>query len=474
MNEEAPKVSRRAFDRERAARKEAERLLEEKAKELWDRGEQLRALNESLDALVARRTAELEAAKEEALAASRAKSEFLANMSHEIRTPLTAILGYAELLAGDGAGDAEGPGRADHAETIRRNGEHLLVIINDILDLSKIEAGKMTVEEVRCEPARLVHDVVNLMDVKARSKGISLGVRFDGPIPAAILSDPVRLRQILVNLIGNAVKFTEVGGVTVAASVDPTSRALRVDVEDTGIGITEEQISKLFGAFQQAESSTARRFGGTGLGLLISQRLARMLGGGIMVASTPGKGSTFSVTVRTGSLDGVRMLSPAEAAARPIEERRGSGDVGAGKPLEGLRVLLAEDGPDNQRLIAFHLRRAGASVEIVGNGVLAVRALSARGEFEGPAIEPAPFDLLVTDMQMPELDGYDTARTLRAKGSRVPIVALTAHAMSGEEDRCTAAGCDGFATKPIERERLIETCARVAGRAKAACAFPDP
>ena len=389
---------------------------------------------------------ELLEAKATAEAASRAKSAFVANMSHEIRTPMTAILGYADLLTHPTQSDDE---RKRCIQTIRRNGEHLLAVINDILDVSKIEAGKMTVERIAASPSQVINDVAALMKVRALDKNLAFDVRYIGPIPQTIETDPTRLRQILMNLIGNSIKFTHNGGikllVSMAGAADAPHPQLRFDVIDTGVGLTKEQQGMLFRPFAQADSSTTRKFGGTGLGLTISKRLAVMLGGDLTVRSEPGVGSTFSLTVQTGPLRDVPMID----APRPLAD---AADAAADRldsiRLEG-RVLLAEDGPDNRVLITFYLRQAGLEVVEVENGALARdRALDAlrRGN---------PFDLILMDMQMPELDGYGATAALRQRGYRNPIVALTAHAMGGDREKCLAAGCDDFAVKPIDHAALI-------------------
>jgi PAS domain S-box-containing protein len=407
--------------------------------------------------------AQLHAARAEAQAASASKSEFLANMSHEIRTPMTAILGYTDLIATDHECGREQ--RLEYVETIKRNGEHLIALINDILDISKIEAGKLSTESLPTSPIQLVQEVLGLMDVKAKAKGLTLEARFATPIPESIETDPVRLRQILVNLVGNAVKFTEVGRVTLAMHCDVASERLRIDVIDTGIGMTPEQQSRLFGAFVQADSSTTRKFGGTGLGLRISKRLAEMLGGDIEISSAQGRGSTFSVAIRTGPLGSTAFVSPRSthsSAPRPaLPSRPNPGDEHS---LTGLRILLAEDGPDNQRLIAFHLKKCGASVSIVENGRQAIAALTVDGTIDGALANPLPFDLLFTDMLMPEMDGYTAVQALRAKGLAIPVVALTANAMSGDMERCLEVGCDSYATKPIDRPRLLEALRRALER----------
>ena len=399
--------------------------------------------------------------------ASVAKSEFLANMSHEIRTPMTAILGFAELVASDGDIEQAPRRRLEYIDTIRRNGEHLLSIINDILDISKIEAGKMTVESIPIDPVRLIRDAASLMEVKAAGKGLGIEIRFDTPMPASIESDPVRLRQILVNLVGNAIKFTEIGSVAIRVACDPASERLSIAVVDTGIGLTPDQQARLFGAFMQADASTTRKFGGTGLGLRISQRLADMLGGDIQVHSEPDVGSTFTLTVRTGPLSELRVVGAnalAHSTHAQLTQTAGSRAHDSAR-LAGIRILLAEDGPDNQRLISFYLRSAGATIKLCDNGQRALESLTVDGSPDGPLADPAPFDIVLTDMQMPVMDGYTATRALRSKGCALPIVALTANAMSGDAQRCLDAGCDAYASKPIDRTELVETCRRMLDRA---------
>jgi PAS domain S-box-containing protein len=403
--------------------------------------------------------AELASARAAAEAANRAKSEFLANMSHEIRTPMTAILGFADLLLQN----LEEPQNVEAANTIKRNGKHLLQIINDVLDLSKIEAGRLQIEQISCSPHQIVAEVVSLMRVRADVKGLPLVVEYSGPTPETIITDPTRLRQILVNLIGNAIKFTEVGSVRVVtrlvADADQEPK-LTFDVIDTGIGIAKEEIAGIFEPFTQGDASTTRKFGGSGLGLAISKRLARLLGGDVTVASAAGRGSTFSVTVATGPLDGVPLLQhPAEAAlaARPSKQTPPDGP-----PKLDCRVLLAEDGPDNQRLISLLLRKAGAEVTIAQNGQETLeKALATYPGWGRRWSDPTePFDVILMDMQMPLLDGYEATRRLRAAGYTGPVIALTAHAMSDDRQKCLDAGCDDYLAKPIDREKLVEMVAK--------------
>jgi PAS domain S-box-containing protein len=449
------------------AREAYNATLESAQQQLEAQAEELQAQQESLEHQNDRLAAQAQALAETQLkadAANQAKSEFLANMSHEIRTPLTAILGYAEILAST----CHDPQNLEAVRTVERNAQHLLEIINDILDLSKIEAGKLEIEQIKCSPFQIITDVVALMQVRADAKGLSLGVEYDGPMPEYVVTDPLRIRQCLANLLSNAIKFTETGTVRVVARLNQatsTRPLLCWDVIDSGIGMSADQMVRLFKPFTQADASTSRRFGGTGLGLTISRRLAEMLGGSITVASTPGQGSTFSLTFAPGPLEGVELVAGPSDAGASIPKH--STEVFSAVKLD-CRILLAEDGPDNQRLIGHVLRKAGATVDIVENGQLAIeRAMQAEVE-----LLPFTYDLVLLDMQMPVLDGYSAARKLRELNFRRPIVALTAHAMTGDREKCLAAGCDDFATKPINRRALLELIAQLTGKPQSAAESP--
>lgn len=390
---------------------------------------------------------ELGVAKEAAEAASRAKSEFLANMSHEIRTPMTAILGFTDYLLNPELTESE---KLMAVHTVRRNGEHLLEIINDILDISKIEAGKLEIEHIACYLGQIVAEVQSLMQVRADAKNLPFKVEILGVVPELIQSDPTRLKQVLVNLVSNAIKFTETGYVRLVVRFvgDSASPYVQFDVIDTGMGMTKQQVGRLFQAFSQADSSMTRKFGGSGLGLNISKRLVEILGGDITVETKPGKGSVFHVTVAAGSLDGVKMVDGSDVLARaqhaPAVNRMEEHD------RLDCRILLAEDGPDNQRLINHVLKKVGAKVTIATNGKLAMEAVQAAGD------QDAPFDVILMDMQMPVIDGYEATKLLRRYGYTGPIIALTAHAMASDRQRCLDAGCNDYTTKPINVKNLIQ------------------
>jgi len=395
-----------------------------------------------------RANSDLERARRKAERAAAAKTEFLANMSHEIRTPMTAILGFTDILLEDTPTTAND--KVDALRTIRRNGAYLLEILNGILDFSKIEANRLEIERLPCSPRRIATDVVELLRPRADEKHVVLALSIADTVPDKLLSDPVRLRQVLLNLIGNAVKFTPAGQVEVALRFDALDQTLELDVADTGIGIESETLAQIFEPFRQGDSSMTRRFGGTGLGLAITKRLVERLGGAITASSEPGRGSLFRVRLPAEGVDMER-----DAAEALGEDTPSTGGLRAA--LRGLRssgrILVVEDGPDNQRVIRHVLERSGYQVTIAENGLIGVElALSA-------AEEGTPFGVILMDVQMPVLDGYAATRQLRDQGYSGPIIALTAHALPSERQRCLEAGCDAFATKPLERVALLETIA---------------
>ena len=400
-----------------------------------------------------RRVADLTKARaevlaEEAKAASRAKSTFLANMSHEIRTPLSAILGYAELIQQPSQDRSE---TTDRIHQLRMNAEHLLAIVNDILDLSKIEAGQMDLHIQEVPLAFLVHEVAALTRTLATGKGLGFRLICEGRVPGMVRTDPVRLKQILINLASNAVKFTDRGGVTMRLRMETSgkggSKDLCLAVEDTGIGIAADKLGTIFTPFTQVYHP-GRRYGGTGLGLDISKRLTLGLGGTITAASESGVGSVFTYSMPVPSEEGAAWTEIPEnvpAGGRPEDSTLPS------PRLDGTRVLLVEDGYDNQRIIRFFLEEAGARVEVAENGAICldqVKAAAQCGE---------PYDAILMDLELPVLDGHAATRRLRQLGVKVPIIALTAYAMPGDRERCLASGCTGYLSKPVVPRTLIES-----------------
>jgi PAS domain S-box-containing protein len=385
---------------------------------------------------------ELAKATQDAENANRAKSEFLANMSHEIRTPMGAILGFTEMLL---VKSPEQCAQISCVQIIRRNSLHLLELINEILDLSKVEAGHMKVESISCDLPALLLEIISLMRPRAAEKGLGFGVTFEGPIPNLIQTDPLRLRQILVNLLGNAVKFTESGRIDMRITDEGDGGPnilLRIDVIDSGIGMKPEQLSRLFRPFTQGDESITRKFGGTGLGLTISGHLAKLMRGGVTAVSQPGIGSIFTLKVDGGLSAGVERTKDLTEAMLPTPmDRRLQANI----QLRG-HILLVEDGADNQRLLRMQLSGAGASVTSALNGQIAVDLTTTQ-----------PFDLILMDMQMPVMDGYVATIEIRRRGLTMPIIALTAYAMAEDRDKCMASGCTAYLSKPIDEETLLKT-----------------
>ena len=484
----------------RAAERKLARLNEELEAKVRDRTASLIKTNELLSKEIEMRKlaeAELTAAMQAAEAANMAKSAFLANMSHEIRTPMNAVIGMTEL-ARQTILTAE---QREYLDLVKASADSLLTIINDILDFSKIEAGKLEIEEIPFRLRDSVQEVTKMFALDARSKGLDLECRVESGIPEELLGDPVRTRQILINLLGNALKFTERGSVDVEVTLerdagDARGTVCRFAVRDTGVGIPAEKQAAIFAAFSQADSSTTRIHGGTGLGLTISSRLVEMMGGRIWVDSVPGKGSTFYFTLRFGArteeraaaegdvadglagAGGIRSVPPAEDGARRAEvprlrvaemERglvqRASPETAASPqpaaseasseeaPAEGLspglKILLVEDNPVNRRLAQHVLEKDGHQVVTADNGEMALATLAS-----------TPVDLVLMDVQMPRMDGLETTMAIRKRerfsGSRVPIIALTAHAMAGDRERCLQAGMDSYLVKPIRPATLLD------------------
>lgn len=389
---------------------------------------------------------ELEQSRQEAVEANRAKSDFLANMSHEIRTPLGAVLGFSELVMDAAVSERE---KQIYMIAVRRNGQLLSALIDDILDLSKVEAGRIETERIDFSLSEMLTEIVSALEPKVAKKGLIFNVERHQDIDN-ITSDPIRLKQILLNIIGNAIKFTSHGRVSVRIGVDPLKGQakegiLRIEVEDTGIGISPAHTAQLFKPFTQADTSSTRRYGGTGLGLVLSQRLSQLMGGDVKLKwSIPGGGSCFEVTVQVGvqkiaGLDKVIKLEPAAI----------------GLPLKGAQILVVDDSLDNQMLISRILKLLGADVELANDGIEGIdRALANE------------FDVILMDLQMPRLGGVEATRILRSKGYTRPIVALTAHALKEDRARCLSVGCTDYLTKPIQRNHLVQVLERVSGKSQ--------
>jgi CheY-like chemotaxis protein len=382
-------------------------------------------------------------------------------MSHEIRTPMTAILGFTDVLFEEGDLSLAPARRIQALQIVRRNSEQLMQILNDILDISKIEAGQLNVESIEFSPTQTIGEVIDLMQIRADIKSIQLESLIESSLPALITSDPLRLKQVLTNLIGNAIKFTEAGKVVLKTRYFATETPqLEFEIIDSGIGMTDEQAAKIFAPFTQADSSTSRRFGGSGLGLAISRRLSTMLNGSLsLLTSEPGKGSTFRFTISPlAVVDAV----PASSTERPSSNIASHGSVVLERPqpLQGVRILYAEDGADNQRLVTHVLQQFGATINVVDNGSIAL------DEFEQKLHTGAGYHIILMDMQMPVLDGYQATREFRRRGHDVPVIALTAHAMNGEREHCLDAGCTDYTTKPIIRAELIKLISELTQHAR--------
>ncbi len=397
-----------------------------------------------------RAESKLSEARDVAEAANEAKSAFVANMSHEIRTPLTTVVGMTELLL-DQETNKE---RHDTLQLIHQSGKHLVTLVNDVLDMSKIEAGKLEADLIEASPIEIIEDVADTMRYRSRERGLEFDVQYHGMIPDEILVDPVRFRQVLFNLTGNAIKFTEQGSVKIYCKLidrDVHPR-LEIRVEDTGVGLTPAEMRKLFEQFSQVDSSPTRRKGGTGLGLYISRRLVELMGGTLNAESKPGEGSCFTLRLPTGELGDRTMIDPSTQSKS--KSATNSRDRNSGSTLSG-KVLVVEDTRGIQRLLQRMLESEGAQVELANDGQAALDLFSSNGA--------SKYDLVVLDMHMPRLSGYETAAQLRKQGIDTPIIALTASAMLGDREKCLDAGCNDYLTKPIDRQQLIEKVAELLG-----------
>ncbi len=401
-----------------------------------------------------RRAEDLAIAKQAAEAGSKAKSAFLASMSHEIRTPLTAIVGIADILAQSRLQPAV---RADWLRDLKESSTHLLSLVNNVLDLSKIEAGEITTDICPSSVTEVMDSVASTLKAGARKRRLNFSVSVDGNVPAAIMTDPLRLRQILINLVGNAIKYTLEGGVSIHIGVEPCAPSehgeLAITVKDTGIGIAPDRLADIFDPFSQIESKTSASRG-TGLGLCISQRLAALIGGEISVRSEVGSGSTFTYRQQV-------VLPASEGlAASPTSHAA----EGAASPLDDVHVLVVEDTPATQRIIRHFLERAGARVGVASNGLQGVED-ALKNEEAG-----TPYEMILMDIQMPVMDGYAATARLRRSGINVPIIALTAYAMKEDEERCLRAGCSGYVSKPVSEDVLLDRLSRelFAARARGA------
>jgi len=372
----------------------------------------------------------------ELVAATKAKSAFLANMSHEIRTPLTAIVGFGELLLDVNTSEVE---RRESINTIIRNGNHLQKIINDILDISKIEADKLEVELVKASPMEILKDIGDLVKMQAKDKNLDFEIKYQYPLPKTIITDPLRLKQILINLTSNAFKFTSSGKITIEGCCDFDTETMSFSVSDTGIGLSEDQQETVFEAFTQADVSTTREYGGTGLGLPLCKRLSEMLGGGIDLSSKIGSGSTFSFHINTGLLNGVERLESDWISTQNTPKS----DQSSFENISG-RVLLIDDNIENQGIVRLFFGKTDVQLTVVDNGKAVIET-----------VEDAPFDLILVDMRMVSMDGCEIIIVLRNKSIKVPIVALTSDASQDEREKFSCAGCDDFITDQVDKTAFL-------------------
>lgn len=413
--------------------------------------ETLKEQNESLSRDIEIATRDLCRAKSEAEAANQAKSEFLSRMTHELRTPLTAMIGFLEIAMEE----REHEQCLEKLDTVQRNSKHLLGLINDILDMSRIESGEMTFEHIETHPARIAGEVVSLFAQRAEEAGTRLTCEIDPRVPGVVVSDPLRVRQVMLNLVGNAIKFTKEGEVRLSVAPmhneDDEIDGLRIAVADTGIGMTNDQRACIFEKFTQASADVASKYGGSGLGLTITREIAQAMGGDLRVESEPGVGSTFECTLR------VRAFVAGQDDVSPIDHIQPLSRDAMERLAQQARILMVDDVQENIMIAQYYFEKLGVQIESASNGEVAIEMIERVSDVGGA------FDLVLMDVNMPMMDGVECLRALRERGHTMPIIMVSAHAFADEQQRCIDAGADGYCTKPIDFDALLAMCAGMLG-----------